>query len=218
MKTVIYGSRPDGHAKVLAELATRQPGFDLVGLVDVYSENREREVRTLCVLGGGEVLPELQHRGVEGLLIGFGASIGRADVAERASRAGLALPNLVHDLASVSPTAHLGVGVQVLVFAYIGPDVRIGDAVLVNTAAVVEHDVVLEDGVVVLPHATIAGRARIGREATVGAGATVLPDVRVGAAAFVAAGAVVIHDVAPMARVGGVPARALDEHSTPGAP
>ena len=49
----------------------------------------------------------------------------------------------------------------------------------------------------------------IGREVWIGRGATILPGVCIGDGAVIGANAVVTHDVAPRARVGGVPARAL---------
>ena len=209
MRTVIYGSRPDGQAKIVAELATVQGGFELVGLVDDFAENADRIVLGLRVLGTREDLPRLRESGVEALLIGFGESIGRSGLTEAATAAGFQLPNLLHESSVRLASATIGRGVQVFPHAYVGPDASLGDGVLVNTAAVVEHDAVLEPGAVVLPHATLSGRVHIEKDATIGAGATILPDVIVGASAVVGAGAVVIRDVAPGERVAGVPARPL---------
>lgn len=49
----------------------------------------------------------------------------------------------------------------------------------------------------------------IEEDAYIGACATILPGVRIGRGALVAAGAVVTRDVAPLGKVGGVPARPL---------
>jgi sugar O-acyltransferase (sialic acid O-acetyltransferase NeuD family) len=209
MKTVIYGSRPDGQAKIVAELAAANPAFDLVGLVDDFPENAGRTVLGLKVLGTRNDLSRLRSSGIEALLIGFGESVGRAGIVEAASAAGLELPNLLHESSVRYSSAVVGRGVQVFPLAYVGPNALLGDGVLVNTAAVVEHDAVLESGAVVLPHATLSGRVAIGRDATIGAGATVLPDVTIGAEAVVGAGAVVIKDVPAGERVAGVPARPL---------
>jgi acetyltransferase-like isoleucine patch superfamily enzyme len=50
-------------------------------------------------------------------------------------------------------------------------------------------------------------------DAYIGAAATILPGVRIGRGALVAAGAVVTRDVAPLGKVGGVPARPLASSS-----
>ena len=215
MKVVVYGSRPDGHAKVVTELAANVPALELVGLIDDFPENAGRTLRDLRVLGTGKDLAALRERWkVEGMLFGFGESSGRVEIARRAIDVGYALPRLVDGSARVCESATLGDGAQVLARAYIGPDAALGTGTLVNTAAVIEHDVALSDGAVVGPAATLCGRVRVGREATIGAGATILPDVRVGAAAVVGAGALVREDVAEATVVAGVPARSLESAQT----
>jgi sugar O-acyltransferase (sialic acid O-acetyltransferase NeuD family) len=209
LRTVIYGSRPDGQAKIVAELAAAQGGLELVGLLDDFPENRERRIGELSVLGGAEDLERLRGDGVDALLIGFGESLGRAALAERAAAAGLQLPNLVHDTSVVYASAELGVGVQVFPLALVGAGASLADGVLVNTAALVEHDGRVEAGAVILPGARLGGRVRVERDATVGSGAIVLPDVTIGSRAVVGAGAVVLRDVEPEETVVGVPARTL---------
>jgi sugar O-acyltransferase (sialic acid O-acetyltransferase NeuD family) len=209
VRTIIYGSRANGHAKVVYELASGDPTLELVGLVDDYPENFDRTVGGLNVLGTGDDLDALRIGGAEAILLGFGASGGRIAIVDRANRLGLELPLLVHSSSHICASAAVGDAVQILAFAYIGPDVKLQKGVLINTAAVIEHDVVVEAGSVVGPHATICGRAEVGHEVTVGAAATILPDVRVGSRAIVGAGALVREDVADGSRVAGVPARKL---------
>jgi acetyltransferase EpsM len=208
VRVVLYGSRPDGHAKVIAELAAYDSRLELVGLIDDFAANAERTVRGLSVMGTGDDLVALREReNVQGLLLGFGASRGRAAIAERAVSAGYELPQLVHASAQVCSSALLGDGTQVFAFAYIAADARLGTGVLVNTSAVVEHDARLDDGAVIGPAATLCGRVHVGGEATIGAGATLLPDVKVGERAIVGAGALVREDIPANTLVAGVPAR-----------
>jgi sugar O-acyltransferase (sialic acid O-acetyltransferase NeuD family) len=210
VKALLYGSRPDGHAKVVVDVAAERPELELVGLVDDYPENAARTIRGLRVLGTRADLARVREEsGASALLLGFGQSSERAEIAAAAVAAGFELPALVHSSARVSGSAQLGPGTQVLTLSFVGPDARLGTGVLVNSAAVVEHDCVLEDGVVVGPGAILCGRVRVGREATVGAGATVLPDVSIGAGGVVGAGALVRADVAGGTTVAGVPARPL---------
>ena len=209
MKALLYGSRPDGHAKVVVDLAEGDGKIELVGLVDDHAENVGREVRSLRVVGTGAELGTLRSEHAGALLLGFGENVGRAEIVARAAAAGFELPKFVHESAWVSQSADLGDAVQVLALAYVGPDAKLGRGVLVNTGSVVEHDAVLGDGVVVGPGATLCGRVHVGREALVGAGATIVPDVRIGACAVVGAGALVRKDVPDEARVGGVPAELL---------
>jgi sugar O-acyltransferase (sialic acid O-acetyltransferase NeuD family) len=207
MRIAIYGSRPDGHAKVILDLLEGHEDLTAVGLIDDFAENRERQVRGQAVLGTGEELDALRARGVEGIVLGFGEVKGRRELIERLRAAGFALPAFVHASANVSASAVVREGAQVLAGAYVGPDAQVGEGALVNTHAVLEHDVRLAAGSVVSPGAVLAGRVQLHASALVGAGATIVPDVVVGEGAVVGAGAVVTRDVAPGAIVTGVPAR-----------
>jgi sugar O-acyltransferase (sialic acid O-acetyltransferase NeuD family) len=206
MRVVIYGSRRDGHAKVLVDLLSTTD-LDPEGLIDDQVEHGEHTIRGLAVLGTASVLRDLVGRGIEGLVIGFGSGPGRRAAIATARDAGLALPTVVHPSAVVSASASIGDGVQVLAHAYMGPDVVLHAGALVNTGAIVEHDTELGDGAVVGPGAVLAGRVRVGAAVEIGAGATVLPDRSIGAGACVGAGAVVTRDVAAGTTVVGVPAR-----------
>lgn len=206
---MVYGSRPDGHARVVLELLAATGGFEVLGLIDDHPENARRRIGTLSVIGSRAELARLAGEGVEGVLLGFGAAAGRQAVLDAVQGAGLALPVLLHPAAHVSASATLAAGVQVLPHASIGPGARVGRGALINTGAIVEHDVSVGDCAVIDPGAVLAGRASIGEGVEVGAGAVVLPDVRLEAGAAVGAGAVVTRSVPARQTVAGVPARPL---------
>jgi UDP-perosamine 4-acetyltransferase len=209
VRVLIYGSRPDGHAKVVLEMLTAAAGLEVTGLLDDWSQNAGRRIGELGVVGGSADLPRRAAEGAEGVVLGFGAPRGRAEIVAAIEAAGLALPTLVHAAAVVAPDAALGDGVQVLAGAYVGPGASVGRGCLVNTGAIVEHDVRLGEGSVVDPGAVLAGRVRVGTEVEIGSGAVLIPDVEVGDGATVGAGAVVTRPVAAGETVVGVPARPL---------
>lgn len=209
MRTVVVGSRADGHARVVIELLCAVPDFELVGLIDDYPENAEHAIAGLTVIGTSDELRRLTSEGLQAAILGFGAARGRAAILAKVADAALALPKLVHETAFIAPSAELGPGCQLLPRTYVGPGARIGRGSLINTGAIVEHDVIIADAAVVDPGAIVAGRAVVESEAEVGSGAVVLPDVRVGARAIVGAGAVVTREVAEGVTVIGVPARAV---------
>ena len=209
MRTVVFGSRPDGHARVVIELLCTAPDIELVGLIDDYPENAAHEIAGLTVIGTSDDLCRLSAEGLQAAVLGFGAARGRAAILAALEDAALALPVLVHPTAFVAASAELEPGCQLLPGVHIGPGAKIGRGALVNTNAIVEHDVNIADAAVIDPGAVVTGRAVIGSEAEVGSGAVVLPDVRVGARAIVGAGAVVTRGVAEGRTVVGVPARVV---------
>jgi sugar O-acyltransferase (sialic acid O-acetyltransferase NeuD family) len=209
VRVAIYGSRVDGHANVVLEAFIRDSEFEVVGLLDDWEQNAGRRIGELEVIGGSADLPRLAAEGVEGVLLGFGATQGRNSIVKAVESAGLALPTLAHPSATVEPSAELAAGVQVLPQAHVGPNARLGRGCLVNTGAIIEHDVVLGDGAVVDPGAVLAGRVRIGEEVEIGSGAVLIPDAEVGDGATVGAGAVVVRPVGAGQTVVGVPARPL---------
>jgi UDP-perosamine 4-acetyltransferase len=214
MRVVLYGSRPDGHAKVCLSTLEALGGWECAGFLDDIASNRGNRLGGLRVLGGRERLASLREEGIEGVVLAFGAARGRRALARVVRAAGLGLPTVVHPAASVAPTARLADGVVVLSGATIGEDVAVGEAALVNVGAILCHDVVVGSGASVGPGAVFAGRSHVGPGAEVGAGATLLPDVVVGENATVGAGAVVVQEVESGATVAGSPARPL-HHGRP---
>ena len=207
-----------GHARVLLDLIAAKGGH-VVAFVDA------RPVPSL--LAGAPVLAG--HSGFSGWARAIAGDIStacgviaigrqgpdRLYVLDQFAAVGLALPVLIHDSASVSPSAVLGQGSQVLAQAVVAAGAVLGDACIVNHRASVDHECRLADSVTVAPGATLCGNVCVGRDVFIGAGATVLPRVSIGAGAMVGAGAVVTRDVPAGAVVVGNPAQVVLAHSRP---
>ncbi|HEY2055916.1 MAG TPA: acetyltransferase [Solirubrobacterales bacterium] len=209
MRLAVYGTRPDGHANVVLDLFGGSPDHEFVGLLDDWPENADRMIGGLAVIGGSGDLAELARGGLDGVVLGFGAAVGRGRILAAIEAAGLALPTLVHPTAFVAGSATLGNGTQVMPQASVGPNVRVGRGVLVNTGATLDHDVEVADASVIDPGAVLTGRVQIGSEVEIGSGAVLIPDSVVGDGATVGAGAVVVRPVEAGVTVVGVPARPL---------
>lgn len=205
----IWGSA--GHAKVLADLIALQGGV-VVALFD--NSDVPAAVPGVPIFIGeagfarwADSVPAITE--VCGL-VAIGGHEGRARIAIQRlfSGRGLQLPRVVHPDASVSATASLGAGTQVLARAVVASDVRIGDAGIINHAASIDHESLIGDGVHVAPGATVCGLVTLHDNVMVGAGAVVLPRITIGENSVVGAGAIVTRDLPAGVVAVGNPARA----------
>jgi sugar O-acyltransferase (sialic acid O-acetyltransferase NeuD family) len=138
----------------------------------------------------------------------------RVDIQHFLAAEGLRPQTLVHPDATVTSSASLGPGCQVLARSVVGARAELGEACIVNSGSIVEHECRLGAGVHVAPGAVIAGCAVVDDHVFVGAGAVILPRLRIGAGSTIGAGAVVIRDVVAGTVVAGVPASPTRPAST----
>lgn len=138
---------------------------------------------------------------------GIGDNAIRARVFERLEAQGFAFPKLIHPRATVSTSAIVGDGVQVMRGAIVQARTRIGANAIVNTGAIVDHDCVLGAHSHVAPGATLSGGVTLGEAGHIGTGATVIQNIAIGDRAIIGAGAVVTANVPGGVTVIGVPAR-----------
>ena len=204
---VIWGS--SGHAKVLLDILAAQ-GASVVALVD-QNAKAIPVVSDAWMLRGRDDLQKFVAEWTGARLNGAAAIGGargddRQKVLSHFRALGLSLPCLLHETASISPSAKIGDGSHVLARSVVAADCKIGEACIVNNGAVVDHESTIKDGSHVAPGATLCGCVTLEERAFVGAGATVLPRTTVGSGSIVGAGAVVTKDVPPGAVWAGVPA------------
>ncbi len=196
-----------GHGKVVADVA-RSAGFEVVGFTDDAPGRAGGSFQGLPVLGLEDWLHSAARAGLRAAL-GIGDNNARGRAFERLRAAGVSMPVLVHERASVAASARLGDGTVVMALAVVNPDATVGEGAIVNSGAIVEHDCEVGPFAHLSPNATLGGAVVIGHRSHVGLGAVVLPGVRVGANVRVGAGAVVLADIEAGLTAVGVPARTL---------
>lgn len=208
---VLWGSA--GHAKVLADVIAQRPG-QVVALFDngPLAVSCLTDVPLYRGLAGLDDWLKTQDSAAvfnAGIAIGGARGRDRNLIALSLQDAGLQLPVLTHTSASVSRTAQIGLGSQVLANAVVAADVVMGRVCIVNNNANVDHECQLGDGVHIAPGAVLCGCVIVGENTMVGANAVVLPRLRIGRNVVVGAGAVVTRDVPDDSVVVGNPARLL---------
>lgn len=195
-----------GHAQMLIEILT----LIKIPILGILEQNRELWGKTsqgVPVLGGDDLLPELQPNWFAIGLGGTGNNLPRQRLFEYALSHGFQPLTLIHPSAIVSQLAQIGHGCQLLPGCIVNAGAVLGENVIVNSGAIVEHDCRIQGHVHVATGARLASTVFVGAGTHIGAGAIVRQCIKIGDYALVAAGAVVVKDVPAGTAVAGVPAK-----------
>lgn len=208
---IIWGS--SGHAMVLGDILRKQ-GKPVVALFDNDTKAQPAFEGVDIFYGRSGFESWLEgRRNLRDFrfLIAIGGARGgdRLALSDYLRSCGVAPGTLVSELASVSPSASIGAGSQILNSALIAARVSLGRECIVNHGAQVDHESSLGDGVHLAPGAVLCGCVRVGDRAFLGASCVVLPRLEIGDGATVGAGAVVTRNVPVGATVVGNPARQI---------
>ena len=209
LRTVIFGARPDGSAKVLLDIIRSAGVHEVVGFLDDDPARGGTTIAGLPILGGSNRFAALRADGIRGIAFALGSNRGRHALLDQARAAGLDPIVAIHPRAIVASDVTVGAGVWMAAGAIVNPGARLGEGAVINTGATVDHDSVIGDYANISPGCHLSGRTIIGRYAFLGTGAITLPDAEVGDDAIVGAGAVVLKQVPAGATVVGVPAHTI---------
>jgi UDP-perosamine 4-acetyltransferase len=212
-KMKVVGIGAGGHARVIIDILSHSPGFQVVGLVEVAESLIGGTIEGSLILGDDELLPQLLEDGVRLAFIGIGG-IGnnrpRADAFSRVLKLGFDVISAIHPRAVVARSAIVGRGVCAMAGVVVNPGAFVGENVILNSNCTIEHDCVLGDHVHIAPGVTLSGAVQIGSYTHIGTGASVRQGVRIGNSSIVGVGAVVVNDVPDDTLVVGVPARPVN--------
>jgi UDP-perosamine 4-acetyltransferase len=203
---VVYGASDGG--QYLVESIIAMGGREVVAFLDDTEAKAGTEYSGLPVWPGSD-LGRLAERGVGAVATHIAVRAFRLELRDRVAAAGLAMPNVVHPSAHVSPSARLGRGNVIKAGALIDTGTTLGDCCIIDNGAVVPHHNVIADAVHVGPGVSMGGDCRIGAQTLVGIGAVVSARVSIGSNVIIAPGAVVVRDVADDVVLEGSPAKVV---------
>lgn len=211
---ILWGSA--GHAKVLAENILL-----IGGRVEALFDNNE----VLTSLPGVPVFIgqegflgwiknqniQVEKNKIYGLAaIGGSRGKDRLKIQSLFLKYGVMIPVLIHPSAVISPSAHLGLGTQVMALSNIASESKLGIACIVNHRATIDHECKIGDGVHIGPGATLCGCVSVEDNVFIGAGAIILPNILIGKNSVIGAGTVVTKNISPGSTLVGNPARLIN--------
>jgi sugar O-acyltransferase (sialic acid O-acetyltransferase NeuD family) len=199
-----------GHARALLDaIGDDFPAYPTICL-DKQRSLWGTRIQGIPIRGGDSLLPRIFAAGTRRFIVGIGGTGDnrpRRGLFELARQHGLRPLSIIHRHATISRSARIAEGAQILAGAIVCANARIAGNAIVNTGAIVEHDCRIKAHAHIAPGAVLCGGITVGIGAHIGAGATVIQGLVIGAWAVVGAGAVVTRNVPPRAVVVGVPAR-----------
>lgn len=212
---IIWGS--SGHSKVLADVIYHDRR-QIIALFDNDSTAQSSLAGVPLFSGEGSFSRWMNNREFQEPLdaaIAIGGDRGkfRRAIGRLLTRSGINLPLIIHQSATISPTAKIGEGTQVLAGVVIAAEVKIGAFCIANNSTNIDHECLLADGVHIAPGATLCGCVSVGENSMIGAGAVILPRITIGKNVVVGAGAVVTKDIPSDVTAVGNPAKIIHKNS-----
>lgn len=182
--------------------------YECLGFLDDNAESWGKEILGAQVLGSLSTASNYDAFFVNG--IGSPATFHKKP--EIISRTGVRdgrWATIIHPTASVSKTAHIGMGTVIFQNATVTSNVVIGKHVVILPNSVISHDVHIGDYSCIAGGACISGNVKLGTKCYIGTNSTIIGNITIGDICLIGMGSVVLKDVPDNSVVAGNPARII---------
>ena len=191
---VIIGAGGIGRevAWIIEEINEVNPTWNIIGFVDDNSEMLGKELNGYKVLGGLNILDELESK-PEVIVAIANCRVKKNIVARLNGEFDFA--TIIHSSVRVSKYVEIGQGTIIYPGVILTVNTKIGNHVVISGNCGIGHDTVIGDFSSVLWGSCFSGFDVVGEECFVGVGAKFIQGIKVGSGRKVEAGTVVIEDV-----------------------
>ena len=155
----------------------------------------------------GDELEQLPGYGIGAVATHIGVRAFRLKIRDRAVAAGVALLNVIHPRAFVSPSVEMGAGNLIKAGAIVDTEARLGDCCIIDNGAIVAHHNVIGDACHLAPGVALGGECVIGEQTLLGVGSKVASRIQIGRHVIARPGSVIVNDVPDDVLIGGNPAK-----------
>jgi sugar O-acyltransferase (sialic acid O-acetyltransferase NeuD family) len=212
-KYIVWGS--SGHSKVLHDLI-QLCGGEIIALFD-NNPNSSVSIKGISLYIGVDALRKwvADHQDLKNIygIAAIGGSRGRdrIEIHKLFNSYGIGVETLTHPNSSISATATIGKGSQLLCQSLIAAGSIVGESCIVNHQASIDHECYIGNGIHLAPSSTLCGCVSLGDNVMIGAGAVVLPRVNIGQNTIIGAGSTVTRDLPANVVAVGSPAKIIRE-------
>jgi len=214
MKIIFLGANNPETARVVKAVEASDRGFEVLGFLD---NDPVKTGTTFCgwpVLGGFDVLPELDLPNVRFVNLITGSAVVRFETSREVARKGGRFTNLIHPSVDLD-MVEVGVGNYIQEKVIVQAGVRIGNNSSIHIGTLVGHETTIGNSSFLAHGINVSGLVVIEDGVFMGTGVSIVPRVRIGRFSVIGAGTVIIGDIPPYSVVVGNPGKVIKTKSVP---
>ena len=202
-----------GHCKSLIDLVEAEGRYKIAGILDGAENLKGAKVFGYPVLGGDELIQELNQKGYSFLI-----SVGQIDEGKIRQKLfnycqelGCKMPNIVSPKAYVSNRVEMGIGHTIFHGCIINAETVLGNNNIINNQVLIEHEVQIGNHNHISTNSTVNGKVVIGNNNFLGSGSIVVNNIVLGSELILGAGSVVAKSQLEQGTYVGVPAKKINK-------